>query len=300
MPLIPDPSEQEWPQISLVTPCYNAERFIEETLTSVLNQGYPNLEYFVLDGGSTDSTLDIIRDHEEQLAGWTSEPDGGMYDALQKGFEKTSGAIMGWINADDILHRQSLFTVGSIFAALPEIKWVQGRPTRIDGLGRVTEVDSRLRRWSNYDYYLGNYRWIQQESTFWTRDLWEQSGGFVDTDLQYAGDLELWARFFRHADLHVSEALIGAFRQHSDGQLSSEHMSEYIQEAEQVIFRERQRLSVPQRKVIRNLKRINLLCDWLDRLRFLDSDGARRRLKRLYVDLPKVVTIKGTPSFLPK
>src|ERR1017187_10197237 len=93
-----------WPRITLVTAVYNGERYLEDTICSILQQGYPNLEYIIVDGGSTDGTTEIIRKYEKEIAGWVSESDKGMYDALNKGFARSTGEIMGWLNANDRLH----------------------------------------------------------------------------------------------------------------------------------------------------------------------------------------------------
>src|SRR6202165_4011654 len=102
----------EWPMSPLVTPVFSSARYIEQTILSVISQQYPNLEYFIVDGGSTDGTLDIIRKYERQLSGWTSERDSGMYDALNRGFARSTGEIMGWISATDMMHTRSFFVVG--------------------------------------------------------------------------------------------------------------------------------------------------------------------------------------------
>ena len=110
-----DLDRKEWPRISLVTPVFNSVRYLEQAIQSVISQQYPNLEYFIMDGGSTDGSVDVIRKYEAHLSGWTSGPDNGMYDALNRGFERSSGEIMGWISATDLLHTRSLFVVGSVF-----------------------------------------------------------------------------------------------------------------------------------------------------------------------------------------
>ena len=112
------PLIQEWPSIVLVTAAYNAERYIEEAICSVLQQGYPNLEYYVVDGASTDATVEIIKKYEKQISGWISEPDRGVYDAINKGFAQSTGQIMGWLNANDKLHTDGLFVVGSVFPSI--------------------------------------------------------------------------------------------------------------------------------------------------------------------------------------
>src|SRR6218665_2201901 len=100
-----------FPKISIVTPVFNRVEYLEQTILSVIDQGYPNLEYIVIDGGSTDGTLEIIKKYEDRIFYWTSEPDNGMYDAINKGFKKASGQIMAWINSDDLYHQPTLSTV---------------------------------------------------------------------------------------------------------------------------------------------------------------------------------------------
>jgi glycosyltransferase involved in cell wall biosynthesis len=204
-----------WPRISLVTPVFNSGSYIEATIRSVLAQAYPNLEYFIIDGGSTDNTLDVIRKYEDQISGWVSEPDNGMYDALNKGFARTTGEIMGWISATDQLHVGGIFAVASMFRNLPQVEWLTGRATWFNEEGATAGVVA-LQRWSRYRFLAGANRYIQQESTFWRRSLWERAGGQVDGSERYAMDFELWVRFFRHAQLYSSEALVGGFRVHGD------------------------------------------------------------------------------------
>ena len=205
-----------WPRIALVTPVFNSGRYIEQTIRSVLTQGYPNLDYFIVDGGSSDNTLEVIRKYENEIAGWASEPDNGMYDAINKGFARTSGEIMGWISATDQLHIGGLSVVGSIFRTFPEVEWITARRTVFNEQGAMTRVDP-LMRWSRFRFLLGgSNRHIQQESTFWRRSQWERAGGHVDAAWRFASDFELWVRFFRHARLHTVNSLIGGFREHGD------------------------------------------------------------------------------------
>jgi hypothetical protein len=207
---------QDWPRISLVTPVLNAVRYIEQTLQSVISQRYPNLEYVVVDGGSIDGTVDIIRSYEKQLSWWTSEPDNGHFDALNKGFAHTSGEIMGWINGNDQLHVGGLRVVGSVFEKFPEIRWITGLPTSFSEEGMTISVKRGVPRWSHLRFLSGANRYIQQESTFWRRSLWLRAGGYVDSSRRIASDFELWARFFRHARLYSINALIGGYRWHPD------------------------------------------------------------------------------------
>jgi glycosyltransferase involved in cell wall biosynthesis len=204
-----------WPKISLVTPVFNSARYLEATFRSVLSQGYPNLEYIVVDGGSTDGSVEIIRRYASQLKSWVSEPDRGMYDAINKGFARSSGELMGWISATDMLHAGSLFVVGSVFRTFPQVEWITGRPTGFSDDGMAAEI-LKLRRWSRWAFLAGANRYIQQESTFWRRSLWERAGRRVDDSRRNASDFELWVRFFRYAKLHSVDALIGGFRSHPD------------------------------------------------------------------------------------
>jgi glycosyltransferase involved in cell wall biosynthesis len=205
-----------WPKISVVTPVFNSARYIEQTIQSVLVQNYPNVEYFIIDGGSTDGTLDIIRKYESQISGWISEPDKGMYDALNKGFARTSGEIMGWISATDKLHTGGLLVVGSVFRDLPpDIEWITGRATWFNDEGMTVGVLD-LPHWSRFRFLAGANRYIQQESTYWRRSLWEKAGSRTESSCRNGADFELWVRFFRHAKLYPVDALIGGFRVHGD------------------------------------------------------------------------------------
>ncbi len=229
-------SDVTWPKISLVTPVFNSVKYIEQTIRSVLSQDYPNLEYFIIDGGSTDGTLDIIRKYESEISGWISEPDKGMYDAINKGFARTSGEIMGWISATDKLHTGGLAVVGSVFRDLPGVEWITGRPTGFSD-GGMTSVILDVPRWSRYRFLAGANRYIQQESTYWRRSLWDRTGGGVDASRRSASDFELWVRFFRHAQLYSVDALIGGFRAHKDSD-SISAMDNYNAICEETVERE--------------------------------------------------------------
>lgn len=218
-----------YPKISIVTPSYNQGAFLEETMRAVLEQGYPNLEYIVIDGGSTDNSVEIIKKYEKQLAYWVSEKDNGMYDAIQKGLSRATGDVMGWINSDDGYHRKALFVVGEVFQNIPEISWLQGNPSSMDEQGRMVSSFSS-RRWSRYHFYMGDYKFVQQESTFWRKSLWDLAGGTLRTDMKLAGDFELWLRFMKYAKLHVLRAPVGIFRLRSGNQLSLDRIEDYNKE----------------------------------------------------------------------
>ena len=203
-----------YPKISIVTPVFNQVRYIETAIQSVINQQYPNLEYIVVDGGSTDGTLDIINKYSSAITKIISEKDKGMYDALNKGFKLCTGDIMTWINSDDKYHGKSLFSVAEIFSEFPEIEFLMGHKTTYDETDRCF-VNGTLKNWSKFDFYIyGNHWGIQQESVFWKRSVWERAGSYISTEYKLAGDCELWTRFLveANAKLHMTNALIGGFR----------------------------------------------------------------------------------------
>lgn len=228
--------EKSWPRISLVTAVYNGEKYLETTIQSVLGQGYPNLEYIIVNDGSTDETAGIIRRYEPQISGRVDQPNQGLYAALNAGFARTTGEIMGWLNASDLLHTNGLFTVAGAFMRFPEVRWITGRPSTFGPQGWPGTA-KELRRWSRYRFLAGANRHIQQESTYWRRDLWDQSGGALSTEYRVEGDFELWVRFFRHAKLYTVDALIGGWRDHADS-LSHVNEERYDQNCQKILDRE--------------------------------------------------------------
>ena len=201
------------PTISIVTPSLNQARYLEATMSSVLDQRHPGLEYVVVDGGSTDGSVDVIRSRQHELAWWVSEPDGGHADAISKGFRNTSGEIMGWINSSDFYLPWTLTVVQEVFATCPEVDWITGVPcvAGVDGIVRRTGGSAVNR----LDFLSDSGVRIQQESTFWRRRLWDAAGG-LDISLRYAADYDLWARFFAHAEPYFVSCALAAFRVHED------------------------------------------------------------------------------------
>lgn len=226
-------SEKRYPKISIITPVFNQEDYIESTIKSVLNQNYPNLEYIIIDGGSTDRTLEIIEKYKVSICNVVSEPDSGMYDALNKGFKLATGEIMSWINSDDILLENALLNIAKIFNDLPHVYWIQGLHNFIDLNGNV--IDTRQPKVFSFSRILSHdFKWIQQESTFWRRSLWEKAGAYINIKYKLAGDFELWFRYFQHEKLYNVNLPIGGWRKR-EGQLSNEHMEDYLKEVRTTI-----------------------------------------------------------------
>jgi glycosyltransferase involved in cell wall biosynthesis len=223
-----------YPKISIVTASYNHGKYIEKTIQSIVHQCYPNLEYIIIDGGSTDNTLDIIRQYEHHISYWVSEKDSGVMEAINKGSKKATGEIMAFINSDDLLHPNALFTVAEIFTAHDNVKWLLGASTVYDEAGRAVFV-KQSKGFTKFHYMLHEFEWIQLESTFWRKSLWDEAGGYFVEDLKYAGDFDLWIRFFHLTKLYITDALIGGFRLRSGNQLSIDNIDKYINEVKQIL-----------------------------------------------------------------
>jgi glycosyltransferase involved in cell wall biosynthesis len=271
---------KSYPKITIVTPCFNSGKYLEASINSVLGQRYPNLEYIIVDGGSTDNTIDIIKQYESELTCWVSEKDNGMYDALQKGFKRATGEIMSWIGSDDMYHPMAFWTVAELFSAFRDIKWLVGAATTYDEQGRTVET-GQARRFLRYDFLDGDYQWLQQESCFWHRSLWDAAGARLDTSLKYAGDFELWIRFFRHETLHVTDALIGGFRQRSGNQLSMEGLDAYREEAANIINAEKLSLSKEEQKQFYKFRRVKRFMRILEKMKIFNAERIFDKYKRV-------------------
>ncbi len=227
------------PTVSIVTPSFDQARFLEQTIRSVTEGQRRPDEYVVVDGGSTDGSVEILERHAAQLTHWESGPDGGQYDAVARGFARTSGEIMGWLNSDDLYMPWTLAVVADVFERLPEVEWLTTRyPLTANEQGHVVAsgfvagyAREAFRRGANVPGGRATTSGgIQQESTFWRRTLWESAGGTLDRELTLAGDFELWLRFFDHAYLYALDAPLAAFRVH-DGQKTAQGAAAYTAEA---------------------------------------------------------------------
>jgi glycosyltransferase involved in cell wall biosynthesis len=207
-----------YPKISIVTPSYNQAPFLEETIQSVLSQGYPGLEYLIMDGGSTDGSVEIIRRYEKQLAYWQSEPDEGQSDALRRGFQRATGEIFAYLNSDDTLEPGTLKMVGEYMAMHPDVDLVYGNMNLIDAAGKYLYtahplLDLRILVYEN--------PFIPQQAMFWRKTLYVRVGG-VDPALRFAMDYDLALKFvLENARVGKIRKVLANFRVHPDAKSST-------------------------------------------------------------------------------
>jgi glycosyltransferase involved in cell wall biosynthesis len=197
------------PSISLVTCSYQQANFLEATLLSVLAQNYPKLEYIVIDGGSTDGSVEILRRYESQLTTWVSEPDEGQTDALVKGFERATGDILGWLCSDDLLLPDTLRNVGEFFVRHPEVQAMYGDALWIDAHGDL--LRPKLEIPFNRFIFLYDHNYIPQPSMFWRRSLYDEVGG-LNRNFNLAMDGDLWDRFADRVRIHHLRRYLSCMR----------------------------------------------------------------------------------------
>jgi glycosyltransferase involved in cell wall biosynthesis len=210
--------ELKSPLVSIVTPSFNQARYLEATIQSVLSQDYPRLEYVIVDGGSTDGSLEIIKKYSDKLAWWVSEKDQGQTDALNKGFMHAHGDIFAWLNSDDTYEPGAVSASARYLGSQPAIGLVYGDANYINAVGHVigkfpsAQTDlSRLRR---------GYVHIPQQAAFFRANLW-RSVGPLDPSFYFAMDYDLWVRISARAEIKYLHQTWANFRLHTAGKTIS-------------------------------------------------------------------------------
>lgn len=224
-PRMPDGSE--WPRITIVTPSYNQAQWLEGTIRSVLLQGYPKLEYVVVDGASTDGSVDVIRKYDAWLDDWRSEPDDGQPDAINKGLAGATGEILGWLNSDDLLLPGALRHVALLARERADaVAWVGGC-YRIDTDGRITDtiMPRGLDRETLVDW--GKEGFLYQPSCFFAASAWREIGS-LDERLEYGFDVDLWLKLADRGPFAATDEILSAALFHEMAKSGQGRMGQHV------------------------------------------------------------------------
>jgi glycosyltransferase involved in cell wall biosynthesis len=202
------------PLVSIVTPSFNQAPYLEATIRSVLGQDYARIEYILVDGGSTDGSVDVIKRHADKLAWWVSEKDRGQTDAINKGFARASGDILAWLNSDDTYQPGAISAAVKFLQAHPQIGMVYGDANFIDDAGSV--IGRFPAAQTDYNLLRQGYVHIPQQAAFWRADLWKQVAP-LDPTFYFAMDYDLWVRLARISTLKYTPQVWANFRLHAGG-----------------------------------------------------------------------------------
>ena len=205
-------------KVSIITPSFNQVDYIKSTIQSVLSQTYPHIEYFIIDGGSDDGSVDIIKAYQDKLAGWISEPDKGQTDAINKGFALATGEIIAWLNSDDTYHPRAIEQAVAFLNDYPDVGLVYGDANYIDKhgevIGRFPAAQTSLRQLRR------GYVHIPQQAAFFRKILWDRVGP-LDPDFFFAMDYDLWVRLAGITNIQYVKSTWANFRLHQDAKTIS-------------------------------------------------------------------------------
>ena len=208
-------SDHDLPLVSIITPSFNQAPYLEAAIRSVLEQDYPCIEYMIVDGGSTDGSVSIIKKYADKLAWWVSEPDKGQTDAINKGFERARGQILAWINSDDSYEPGAVAAAVTYLQEHPEVGMVYADCNFIDEQGRVIGKFSAAQ--TDYKRLRQGYVHIPQQTTFFRAELWHAVGP-LDQSFYFAMDYDLWVRIaVRTAIKYLPGQTWASFRIHTSG-----------------------------------------------------------------------------------
>lgn len=201
------------PLVSIITPSFNQAQYLEETIRSVLEQDYPRIEYIIMDGGSTDGSVDIIRKHETRIKAWVSEQDQGQTDAINKGFNRATGDILAWLNSDDTYHPKAVGEAVKYLMEHPDVAMVYADCNFIDEQGRV--IGKFASRQTDYQKLRRGYAHIPQQTMFFRAKYWKEVGP-LDPSFYFAMDYDLWVRIAKRAPIkYLSGKTWANFRIHT-------------------------------------------------------------------------------------
>jgi glycosyltransferase involved in cell wall biosynthesis len=283
-----------WPRITIVTPSFNQGQYIEETIRSVLLQNYPNLEYIIIDGGSTDNSVEIIRRYESRLAYWVSEKDNGQAHAINKGFKKATGEWVGWINSDDFLLPGALQSLMCAAGNDSRVKWLGGDVRFIhDGEGHLDSIRPQGKNQQLSDWLLVRSH-FHQPGTIWKRSLFAEFG-FLNERMHYAFDWEFWCRLAAN-DVRPKtvDFPVASFRMH-DASKTCMRWDRFCAENETIVATYLPRFSGLERRRMEE-RRTSLVCT---RIRH-ESDRLLLDFRSFEVFRRVLVAIFGRPKLLLK
>jgi glycosyltransferase involved in cell wall biosynthesis len=230
------PEGNSFPRITIITPSYNQAGTLEETIRSVLLQGYPNLEYMVIDGGSTDNSVEIIRKYEPWITYWVSEKDRGQAHAINKGFERCTGDLVGWLNSDDLLAPGALFALAEAYLKNPQAILLGYVDNFIDGSDKKVSIHPKNISASTMVLPSAFKVEWQQPGVYVPASKFKDEGLFLDESLRYVFDLDWMCRILQKADVFYLKKLIALFRLHNKSKTVGEK-AHWLPEYEQVFSR---------------------------------------------------------------